>query len=252
MGWPSSWTALAGRTDHAQNASGGSCRSALVRRSCKRSSSTWKWRQREQEERIGPLQRWAALAEHTRLHLAQVPHRGSQRGRAGCHHRRLPRSTLDQEILGTQTGHRGPKLLILILIIFNQLIKKWRKIKDEGKNGRLTPIIPRGWTRTAGSGAGIVATGPLEQKQAELAWVESWLTSCKRWWLDGSIHEKMLILAKTWHHERCLQEHPLLSLHYSSEGQPDVDGHAAWWLMSCEGAESPQDGDATEWYDIDL
>jgi hypothetical protein len=71
-------------------------------------------------------------------------------------------------------------LLILILIIFNQLIKKWRKIKDEGKNGRLTPIIPRGWTRTAGSGAGIVATGPMEQKQAELAWVESWLTSCKR------------------------------------------------------------------------
>jgi hypothetical protein len=71
-------------------------------------------------------------------------------------------------------------LLILILIIFNQLIKKWRKIKDEGKNGRLTPIIPRGWTRTAGSGAGIVATGLLEQKQAELAWVESWLTSCKR------------------------------------------------------------------------
>ena len=113
------------------------------------------------------------MAEHTRLHLAQVPHRGSQGGRAGCHHRRLPRSTLDQEILGTQTGHRGPKLLILILIIFNQLIKKWRKIKDEGKNGQVTPIIPRGWTRTAGSGAGIVATGTRKQEQAGLARMES-------------------------------------------------------------------------------
>jgi len=63
--------------------------------------------------------------------------------------------------------------LILILIIFNQLIEKWREIKDEEKNGRLTPIIPQGWTRTAAGGAGVVATGTMKQEQAELAQMES-------------------------------------------------------------------------------
>ena len=64
-------------------------------------------------------------------------------------------------------------MLILISIIFNQLIEKWREIKDEEKNGLLTPIIPRGWTRTAAGGAGVVATGTRKQSKAELAQMES-------------------------------------------------------------------------------
>jgi len=58
-------------------------------------------------------------------------------------------------------------------MIFNQLIKKWRRIKDEGKNGLLTPIIPRGWASTHLGGAGIVATGTRKQEQAGLARWES-------------------------------------------------------------------------------
>ena len=164
---------MAGRIDHAQNASRGSLSSALARRSRKKSSSTWKRRQREQEERIGTLQLSAATAEHTRLQLNQVPRRGSQGRCLERHHRLFSRSTLDQENVGAQTGHRGPKFLILILMIFNQLFKKWRRRRDEGKNGLLTPIIPRGWARTHLGGPGRVATGTRKQSQAGLARWES-------------------------------------------------------------------------------
>ena len=48
------------------------------------------------------------------------------------------------------------------------------KIKDGEKNDQVTPIAPQEWAKTAGGGAGVVATGVKQQVQAGLAQLVAW------------------------------------------------------------------------------
>lgn len=131
-------TTSAGRADRHLSVVRGRYAAVLMSRGRSKPSSICKQRQGEQEERVWSARRLGGLCEQPKPNLAETWHRRRPREYVGLHVCRLPRSVLDREIRGMQTGHRGPKIFDFD---FNNFRSIHQKIKDGSKNDRPTRIL---------------------------------------------------------------------------------------------------------------